>query len=665
MHAQRPTRSPCTPNDLHARPARQRSPCNARPTTSMHAQLAKGHHAMHAQRPPCTPSSPKVTMQSMLGLNNVGGLDMALGEVGVSAGQRGMGLGEVGVSAWPCMHATWVDVRGITRGAGGIGSPEQLQVERIVWLPILHGPTLDAGVHGDLSSWSSGLLGDLQGRWECMATLDSLTILSPPWRPSSPSSPPPVVTVRLTSLPLTQVCNGAPGDDNAYADEEKKDPAPLPGMNNCNENYMHACCKKDQKLEGRSMGSQYMAKQNGDLSFMYDVLKSYEGSYEAQVTMDSNSPLGKLDRWNLTWEWMRGEFIYSMKGAYTPRMDHSECIHGPAAKYLQNFDFSQVMNCDKTPTITDLPLSKANDTGLEVLHPPQKWNITGYLNARYKCGAPIRVDPTEFPEPSGLDAKIYSVASWQVVCNITKPDPDKSKCCVSFTAYYSDSAIPCPTCACGCDDDYIDTHKCNPDRLPLLLPPNALLLPAENRTEKAREFSEMKNKKVPHKLPCPDNCGVSINWHLNSDDKARWTARMTLFNWGKLPFIAWFVAIESEIAYEGFNEVYSFNGTNKLKNVKNTIFFHGLKGLEYLLAEKNGDIPDDPRIPGKQQSEISFTKKDTPNIAVREGDGFPLKVYFNGEECILPDRFPSSCHRSRFSISTFIFISITTLLLNC
>ncbi|KAE8680644.1 BEL1-like homeodomain protein 2 [Hibiscus syriacus] len=104
-------------------------------------------------RSPCTPSdlgrSPKVTMQSMLGLNNVGGLDMALsfypecandpmshykfvlvieafakhglhgvsawlcmagwqrgmglGEVGVSAWQRGMGLGEIGVSAWLCM----------------------------------------------------------------------------------------------------------------------------------------------------------------------------------------------------------------------------------------------------------------------------------------------------------------------------------------------------------------------------------------------------------------------------------------------------------------------------------------------------------------------------------------------------------------------------------
>ncbi|KAE8667322.1 hypothetical protein F3Y22_tig00112416pilonHSYRG00069 [Hibiscus syriacus] len=254
----------------------------------------------------------------------------------------------------------------------------------------------------------------------------------------------------------TQVCNGVPRDHDSYAYEEKKAPAP--------------------PLPLPSMTSQYVPKQNGDLTFMYDFLKSYEGNYQAQVTMNNHSPISKLDRWNLRWEWMRGKFIYSMKGAYTPRIDHSECIHGSAAKYLESFDFSQVMNRDKAPMITDLPHSKANDTRV------------GYLNAGYKCGPPVRVDPSEFADPSGLDAKIYTVASWQVFCNITKLDTDKSKCRVSFTAFYSDSAIPCPTCACGCDKVYTDSHKCNPDRPALLLPPSALLLPAENQTERAREF---------------------------------------------------------------------------------------------------------------------------------------------------------------------------------
>ncbi|KAE8733770.1 UDP-galactose/UDP-glucose transporter 5B [Hibiscus syriacus] len=61
-------------------------------------------------------------------------------------------------------------VRGITRGAGGIGSPEQLQVERIVWLPILHGPTLFSPSMDCMDCMVTfGELGVHGGRWACMA----------------------------------------------------------------------------------------------------------------------------------------------------------------------------------------------------------------------------------------------------------------------------------------------------------------------------------------------------------------------------------------------------------------------------------------------------------------------------------------------------------------
>ncbi|XVE80314.1 hypothetical protein DITRI_Ditri14bG0129800 [Diplodiscus trichospermus] len=464
--------------------------------------------------------------------------------------------------------------------------------------------------------------------------------------------------------------------------------------------YMFVCCKKNPKFKAKSPKGKYLPMQYGDLNFMYDVLKAYEGSYEAQVTMDNNNPLGRLDHWNLTWEWMRGEFIYSMRGAYTHKIDFSDCIFGLPGQFLKDFDFSQVMNCEKKPMIADLPTDRANDSQIgkipyccrngtllpplmdeskarsifqlrvyklppdtpkTVLYPPQRWNITGLLNPQYKCGPPIRVDPTEFPDPSGLQATTSAVASWQVVCNITKPEKRKTKCCVSFSAYYNDSAIPCSTCACGCDD--IDTDTCNPNGRAMLLPGDALLVPFANRTAKAKAFAYLKHRPVPKKLPCPDNCGVSINWHLNSDYKTGWTARITLFNWEDTPFEDWFAAIEMKKAFPGYENVYSFNGT-KLKSVKNTIFFQGLPGLNYLVAETNGSKPHGPRIPGKQQSVISFTKKQTPGIHVQHGDGFPTKVFFNGEECALPDDFPrNSGHSSRVSLTAVIFISVINFLL--
>ncbi|XP_011095341.1 COBRA-like protein 10 [Sesamum indicum] len=446
--------------------------------------------------------------------------------------------------------------------------------------------------------------------------------------------------------------------------------------------YMHTCCKKDPKHKEKIIKTKFYPRQYGDLHLTYDVLQAFENKYFAQVTIDNNHPLGRLDRWNLTWEWMRNEFINNMRGAYTHKKDPSECIYGPQGQYYRDFDFSTVMSCQKKPIIADLPPEKEMDDKigrlpycckngillpktmnetksraifqLEVfklppdmnrtaLNPPQNWKIVGRLNPTYKCGPPVRVDPTEFPDPSGVDATISAIASWQVTCNMTSPKPQQAKCCVSYSAYYADGVVPCNTCACGCENQ----ERCDKNASPLLLPSDALLVPFANRSQKALAFARLKHNTIPKKLPCPDNCGVSINWHIDSDYKNGWTARMTLFNWEELAFPDWFTAIQLKKAYGGYSKVHSFNAT-KMTNVKNTIFMKGLPGLNYLVGEVNGTHPErDPRIPGKQQTVISFTKKGAPDIDVLRGDGFPSKVFFNGEECALPKQLPkrSDAHR--------------------
>lgn len=217
--------------------------------------------------------------------------------------------------------------------------------------------------------------------------------------------------------------------------------------------YLYVCCMKDKKFKLKKTKTKFLPRQHGDLSFMYDVIQVYSGSYLAQVTIDNHGALSRLDRWNLTWEWMRGEFIYSMHGAYTHMKDSADCLYGPAGQYYQSLDFSQVMNCQKKPVITDLPADRYNDSKVgripfccrggtilpkemdeskarsifqmtvykmppdmnqTALSPPQKWKITGLINSTYKCTAPIRVQSTEFSDPSGLDAITTAIASWQV-----------------------------------------------------------------------------------------------------------------------------------------------------------------------------------------------------------------------------------------------------------
>ncbi|KAL1334884.1 hypothetical protein HN51_063836 [Arachis hypogaea] len=468
-------------------------------------------------------------------------------------------------------------------------------------------------------------------------------------------------------------------------------------------NVSNVCCTKDPKFKTNiTIDDEFLPRQDGDLSIMYDVIRTYDSNYWAEVTIANHNPLGRLDNWKLSWDWMNDEFIYSMKGAYPYVVDASDCVFGKQGTFYKELDFANVLNCERRPTIIDLPPTKFNDTDLgkipfccrngtilppsmdpsksvskfqmqvfkmppalnrSQLSPPQNWKINGTLNPTYKCGPPVRVSPSENPDPSGLPSNKTVMASWQVVCNITKPKGATSKCCVSFSAYYNDSVIPCKTCACGCPSNTART--CSTTAQAMFLPPEALLVPFDNRTAKAVAWADLKHLPVPKPMPCSDNCGVSINWHVYTDYTKGWSARVTLFNWGDTNFADWFAAVQMDKAAAGFEKMYSFNATALDGVNNNTILMQGLPGLNYLVAEADGANPlNDPRVPGKQQSVISFTKKTTPGIDVAHRDGFPTKVFFNGEECSLPSVYPtSSGFREVLSWKTSIVLSLLLVIL--
>ncbi|KAA8549000.1 hypothetical protein F0562_000684 [Nyssa sinensis] len=476
---------------------------------------------------------------------------------------------------------------------------------------------------------------------------------------------------------------------------------PTPTMQGRSE--MQVCCTKDLNFKSNiTLGEEFMPRQDGDLTIMYDVIRTYDTNYWAQVTISNDNPLGRLDNWRLSWDWMRDEFIFAMKGAYPYVVDSTDCIFGQQGEYYKGMDFSTVLNCERRPTIIDLPLTKANDTNLGMipfccrngtilppsmdpskstsvfqinvfkmppdlnrsqLFPPQNWKINGTLNPDYVCGPPVRVSPSQFPDPSGLPSESTAVASWQVVCNITQPKGASPRCCVSFSAYYNESVIPCKTCACGCPSS--TSRTCSTTAPALLLPSQALLVPFENRTNLAVAWADLKHFTKPDPLPCGDYCGVSINWHLYTDYSNGWTARVTIFNWDDTAFADWFAAAEMDKAAPGFEKAYSFNGT-VLTGVNNTIFMQGPLGLNYIIGETDGNDPQkDPRVPGKQQSVMSFTKKNTPGINVAGGDGFPTKVYFNGEECSLPTVLPTSNgFRTGSTITISLLLMVLAFMLN-
>ncbi|KAK6941048.1 COBRA, plant [Dillenia turbinata] len=465
-------------------------------------------------------------------------------------------------------------------------------------------------------------------------------------------------------------------------------------------NELDICCTRDPNARSNVPVDGFLPRQSGDLTIMYDVIRTFDTNYWARVTISNHDPLSRLDNWQLKWEWMREEFINTMKGATTLLVDSSECIFGSQGRFYKDLDFSTVLNCEKTPTIIDLPLSSANDTNLGMipfccrngsilppsmdptksksvfqlqvykmpldlnrtkLAPPQNWQISGTFNPDYQCGSPMPVSPSTFPDPSGLPRESAAVASWQIVCNVTQSKAVKPKCCVSFSAFYNSSVVPCPTCACGCNNT--SNKVCSANTPALLLPSELLLVPFANRTEKALAFAKMTDQVIPSPLPCGDNCGVSINWHVQSDFTGGWTAKISILNWGDTSFADWFAAVKLDKAMAGFEKAYSFNAS-VLDGYDSTLFMQGLKDMNFLLGETEGKDPKkDLPHPGFQQSVISFTKKKTPGFDVVTGNGFPTKVYFNGEECALPSIHPNNgIQTSATNVFLSFFVAIVVLL---
>ncbi|RLN33828.1 hypothetical protein C2845_PM03G17030 [Panicum miliaceum] len=244
------------------------------------------------------------------------------------------------------------------------------------------------------------------------------------------------------------------------------------------------------------------------------------------------------------------------------------------------------------------------------------------------------------------------------VCNITTSTSTSTtagsskppRCCVSFSASYNESVIPCRTCACGCPARSKQQAACSTTTPSMLLPPYALLMPFERRAKEALSWAEEKRLSVPNPMPCGDSCGVSINWHVATDFDGGWSARLTLFSWGDEDMHEWFTAIVMDKAYDGFEQAYSFNATAVGNS---TIFIKAREGFNFLLRETNMSGVDYP-VPGKLQSVLSFTKKTTPGIDIVAGDGFPSKVFFNGDECAMPLRIPSQSAANRGGIITML-----------
>ncbi|KAF3569403.1 hypothetical protein DY000_02019004 [Brassica cretica] len=216
------------------------------------------------------------------------------------------------------------------------------------------------------------------------------------------------------------------------------------------------------------------------------------------------------------------------------------------------------------------------------------------------------MDPTGFPDPSGLQATTYAFASWQVICNITKPKPKDARC--------------------------------------------SLTQPSTTTPPFFATLALAKTSTPTHATPMLDSFSSlrTRSWYRLKTGRSRQKYGQRGNTWLSLRSFLVLTTVESVL-------------TGMLTRAT---LMDGRLGTSWYLLDwsHKRDASCERAVPGKMQSVISF-KKHLGTLNIRKGDGFPKRVFFNREECELPKFFPKKSFGLR--LSGIGFLPLIPLVIMC
>ncbi|KAJ0049038.1 hypothetical protein Pint_16285 [Pistacia integerrima] len=357
--------------------------------------------------------------------------------------------------------------------------------------------------------------------------------------------------------------------------------------------------------------------------------------------------------WTLGWTWARNEVIWTMVGAEAT--DQGDC-----SKFKGNIPHC----CRRTPAIVDLspgvpntkrfthcckdgelaswgkdPESSVSSFQLsfgrsgnsnQTVRLPKNFYLLG-PGPGYTCSAATLVPQSTFFS-SGSRRKTYAMMTWTVTCTYSQTLTSKNpKCCVSLSSFYNPKITPCPSCACGCQSE----NNC------------VMKVPQISRTARL-------DNPIDYNLPliqCSQHmCPIRVHWHAEANYKEHWRVKITITNFNyQMNYTHWTLVVQHP-NLSNITSVYRFiyEPLNLYQSKNDTGMFHGIEYYNDLLREAG------PK--GNVQSEM-ILQKDRSTFTLEKGWPFPLKVYFDGDECMMPppDSYPflpSSAHVSPIASST-------------
>ncbi|KAJ1406521.1 COBRA, plant [Sesbania bispinosa] len=320
--------------------------------------------------------------------------------------------------------------------------------------------------------------------------------------------------------------------------------------------------------------------------------------------------------WSLGWTWAKKEVIWNMMGGMTTEQ-------GDCSKFKGNIPH----NCKKDPTVVDLlPGTHYN---MQVAHCCKAGVLSSWLQDPTNAVASFQVTVGEAGTtdrtinlPKNFTSKTPGPVTWKVTCTYSQFLAYKTPtCCVSLSSFYNDTIVPCPTCSCGCQSNSSQSRSCVDANTPYLSPVVS---------------GSGKNKFAPL-VQCTNHmCPVQIHWHVKHNYKEYWRVKVSITNLNyHMNYSEWNLAIQ----HPNFNnliQLFGFNYKSLMTHhtsINDSAMLYGIKFYN--------DILNQPGPNGNVETELLF-QKDKATFTFDKGWVFPRRIYFNGDNCVMPppDAYP-------------------------
>ncbi|XAR51631.1 hypothetical protein NMG60_11006311 [Bertholletia excelsa] len=400
----------------------------------------------------------------------------------------------------------------------------------------------------------------------------------------------------------------------------------------------------------------------GNITIKWDVKSWTPDGYVAMVTIFNFQQYRHIQApgWSLGWTWAKKEVIWSMVGAQTTEQ-------GDCSKFKGNIPHC----CKKDPTVVDLlpgtpynqqvanccrggvinswvqdPATAASAFQISVgqagttnktVRVPKNFTLRA-PGPGYTCGPAKVGKPTKYVSDDGRRIT-QAMMTWNVTCTYSQFLAQKTPtCCVSLSSFYNDTIVPCPMCTCGCQNKSSQSGSCISSGTPHL----ASVVSASG-----------KNGNSPLVQCTSHMCPIRVHWHVKLNYKDYWRVKVTITNFNyRMNYTQWNLVVQHP-NFDNLTQSFSFyyKSLNPYGAINDTAMLWGVKFYNDLLSVA-GPL-------GNVQSELLF-RKDKTFFTFDKGWAFPRRIYFNGDNCVMP---PPDAYPYLPNASARIHICLLTLIL--